>query len=173
MPALLERTKIRSDWGSSSTNENLVARDLNQLAIMPGDPFSVDVYAYGLLPGSTKVTVLPYLPQPSDKAKEYLKKIYRFGRLPENWDNDGAFPPEEKIILSASQFVLQMDELDLPVYFVAPGPNGEIFIEYRKQKKTAEIFFNDDGTEEMILYKRNEQVYSGEINTDLFINHLR
>jgi hypothetical protein len=173
MPALLERTKVKANETSAATNENWVIGDLAQQSYHSDKPFSVDVYAYGLLPGSTRVTVLPYLPQPSKRAKENLKKIYRFLTLPSNWDNEGAVPPEEKIVLAAYYFILQMDELDLPIYFVAPGPNGEIYFEYKNKNNTAEMFFNEDESSAMILYKGKEQTYSGEVNIDLLIDHLR
>jgi hypothetical protein len=173
MPALLERTKIRADEGNISTNENWVAGNTAQ-QIFPLEKLLIeDIYAYAYLPGSSRVMVVRYINNTSEKAQEFLRKLSRFSKLPQNWDNEGAAPPEEKIISTASDFISQMDEFELPLYFVAPGPNGEIYLEYRSGNNTAEIFFNEDENEEMILYKGKEQIYSGEINIDLLINHLR
>jgi hypothetical protein len=62
--------------------------------------------------------------------------------------------------------------LDLPLYFIAPGPNGEIVVEFKSGQNMAEIFFNEDGTEEMLLYKGKEQKFSGQPVLPLLVKHL-
>jgi hypothetical protein len=173
MPALAERTKIKSECLTSTTIEGLAIRDMASMTYIGHTvPLPIDVYAYGLATGSTRIMVQPYLPQPSAKAKEVMQKIFRYKKLPENWDNDGAVPPTDIVLTRAATFILNADELDLPFYFTAPGPNGEIIIEFKNDDQTSEIYFNEDGTDEMILYKGRDQIYEGTINMQRLIEHL-
>lgn len=172
MPALAERTKIKSEWLTSSTIEGLITRDMASMT-KPGstDSLPIDIYAYSLATASTLIMVQPFLPQPSAKAKEILQKIFRYKKLPENWDNDGAIPPADDVVSRAATFIFNTDEFDLPFYFTAPGPNGEIIIEFKNDSQTAEIYFDENSKDEMILYKKNDQVYEGTINMQRLIEH--
>ncbi len=106
---------------------------------------------------------------------ELFHKIFRNN----NWDGNGAAAPSEKVLNVAINFLTSADEYDLPVYFTAPGPNGEIVLEYKNGKNTAEIFFEEDNIPEMILYTEKEQVYAGTIQLsqgiqlNQLINHLQ
>lgn len=172
MPALAERTKIKKEWASIpttqafSTIENLSSRVKLFMA-------SIDDYVYDFPCASTRIVMQSYLPTPSAKAKEFLRKINSYKNLSQNWDNNGAVPPASELILKASTFIQVGDEFDLPLYFTAPGPNGEIIIEYKNSTNAAEIFFNEDSSEEMILYSGNEQTYAGGLDMNLLFQHLK
>ena len=45
--------------------------------------------------------------------------------------------------------------ISLPFYFTAPGLNGEIILEYQQDDKSAELFFNADGSTELLLFKHD------------------
>ncbi len=174
MPALAERTKIRSASNSSTTIEGLGSSDLLQIASAGRVEFlPIDVHAYELLSASTSVALLPYLHQPSSQAKELLKKLYSFKKLPDNWDGNGAVPPNESTINKAAAFINFTDEFDAPLYFTALGPNGEIVLEYKMENHMSEVFFNEDESEEMILYTGNAQQYCGAINPELLKKHFQ
>jgi hypothetical protein len=171
MPVLAERTKIKSEWNISATNEEGGFRG-NMRGSGKNAEINIDDNAYDLVSASTRIFIQPYLPTPSPKAKEFLKKLKAYKNLPDNWDGDEGVPPEENNIRKAASFILETDELDLPFYFIAPGPNGEIVIEYKNGTRTAEIFLNENEKDEMILYKDKEQVFADSIDIGVLIKHL-
>ncbi len=172
MPALAERTKIKKEWGSSPTTEGLVVKSpMHYWLDADIAPLSMDD-AFAWMAASTRFVAQSYLPPPSAKAQDFIKKVANYQYLPANWDNNGAVAPEEGVISNASFFIQAADELDLPIYFIAPGPNGEIVIEYKNGNNMAEVFYNEDGTEEMILYNGQNQLHVGDINIGLLAQHV-
>lgn len=176
MPALAERTKIRTGNTHIPTTTGLVLYGGGfPEPYLPGHigEAMIETNVYLIAASSTKIQVLQYFPEPSPKAKDILRRIYKFKDLSENWDGNGAVPPNDEIINNAAFFLTMADEHDLPIYFTAPGPNGEIVLEYKLGNNTAEIFFEDNNISEMILYREKAQVYVGEISLGRLIEHLR
>lgn len=99
----------------------------------------------------------------SDSAKQFITKLQSFKSLAPNWDSHGAIPPSEKSIDLAISFITKADKNLLPFYFVAPGPNGELMLEFRKGKKEASAFINTDGSTELILNEGNNYVLEGTL----------
>lgn len=172
MPALAERTKIKTETGniSSTTGFNFNSGY--------SDPYefstdvAIDANAYMIASGSIQVQTQPYIPELSAKAKGMLHKLYNFHQLKTNWDSNGALVPRENVIKTAANFLTHLDEYDLPIYFTAPGPNGEVVLEYKNDENTAEVFFENDNFSEMLLYKGKVQVYAGEVELKKLIDHL-
>ncbi|MBI4640174.1 MAG: hypothetical protein HY731_05740 [Candidatus Tectomicrobia bacterium] len=69
-----------------------------------------------------------------------------FLQLKENWDSYGAEPPSKIAIEHAFSFVKTLDRQGLPVFFTAPGPNGEVLVELKQNDKSVEVTFESDGT---------------------------
>lgn len=172
MPVLAERTKIRTETGniSSTTGLNFYS-GYSAPYRFPVD-LNIDANAYMIASGSIQIQILSYIPELSMKAKEVLHKLYSFHKLKPDWDGNGSLVPTEDIIRITSNFLSDMDEYDLPVYFTAPGPNGEIVLEYKNNENTAEIFFENDHSTEMLLYKDKNQIYAGEVDKKVLIDHL-
>jgi hypothetical protein len=174
MPALAERTKIRSEKGFETCTTT-------GWTIMPDTPFvyygfkigdeAIDLYSSDS--SSIRVQSIPYLTRPSVQAQTTLQKILRYKYLVKGWDENDAVPPDSETIIRAYTFASTADEFDLPFYFTAPGPNGEIVVEFKEGSKTAEVYFNEDGSSEMLLYNGKEQVYADEINMEILTQHLR
>ncbi len=99
----------------------------------------------------------------SDSAKHFITKLHSFKSLSANWDSYGAQPPSEKNIEVAISFIAKADKNLLPFYFVAPGPNGELVLEFRKGNKEASAYFNPDGSTELILNDGNNFVLEGTV----------
>ena len=177
MPALAERTKIRSEkgfetrtttgWTIMSHTPDIYYYWFNTLA----EDCNPDLYAADV--SSIRVQSVPYLTRPSEQAQTILQKILKFKYLANGWDGDDAVAPAEEIILQAYNFASMADDFDLPFYFTAPGPNGEIVVEFKTDNKTAEVYFNEDDSSEMMLYTGKEQVYADKVNMELLIQHLR
>ena len=110
------------------------------------------------------------LPNAPHQSKQE-KKLRGFLNLLTNWDGNDAIPPDAEIVDVAIKFLRKMDEFDLPIDFSAPGPNGEILLEYRRLDLSAEIYFEPNGETEMITYRGDVQEYAGKVDIDILIEH--
>lgn len=171
MPALAERTKIRTDTGnvSSTTSMNFYTGYGYPFVFLSDSP--IDANAYMIASGSIRIQTHQYMPELSAKAKAILHRLYSFKQLKLNWDGNGALVPEEEVIKTATNFLFLLDEYDLPIYFTAPGPNGEIVLEYKNDQNSAEVFFESNNFSEMLLYNGNVQIYAGKFEKKLLIDH--
>jgi hypothetical protein len=97
----------------------------------------------------------------SDSAKQFITKLQSFKSLEPNWDSYGALPPSKESVDTAISFVAKTDKNLLPLYFVAPGPNGEVVLEFREGNKEASAYINADGTTELILNEGNNFFLEG------------
>jgi len=170
MQALAERTKIKSETGhvSSTTCMNFYSGYACPNVFLSDSP--IDANAYMFASGSIRIQTQQYMPELSSKAKATLHRLYSFKQLKVNWDRNAALVPKEEVIKNAANFLFLLDEYDLPIYFTAPGPNGEIVLEYRNGQNSAEVFFEADNFSEM-LYKGDEQIYAGKVEQKLLIDH--
>lgn len=103
-------------------------------------------------------------------ASDILRRLDTYKSLKEDWDNNRASPPSKEVINEAISFLVKTEEASLPIFFAAPGPEGEILLEYKRDDLSAEIYFEPKGFSEMILYSLKEQVYDGEIDFETLVN---
>ncbi len=173
MTGLAEKTKIYTESGYSArtTSGWMTKGSESELYAATGKTY-IDAYANTWAPSSISVQIQPYIARPSAQAKEMLQKLFRFRNLSVNWDGNDALPPDDRVIIKATRLILQADEYDLPLYFIAPGPNGEIVVEFKSGYNTAEIFFSEDDPDEMLLYKGKRQTYAGNTDLKMLIQHL-
>jgi hypothetical protein len=99
----------------------------------------------------------------SSSAKEFIARVQAFKSLNQNWDSYGAMPPSEENVDRAISFIKKADGNLLPLYFVAPGPNGEIVIEFKKDNKEAAAYLHPDGSTELLLHEGNNYVLEGTL----------
>lgn len=99
----------------------------------------------------------------SEEAKQIITRLKGFKALEENWDSYGAIPPNQQIIDNAIRFVKKADKNLLPFFFAAPGPNGELVVEFKKGNKEAAAYFNPEGTTELILSENNNVQFEGSL----------
>ena len=102
----------------------------------------------------------------SDTAKQFIAKLQSFKSLESNWDSYGAQPPSMKSIHQAISIVNKADKNLLPLYFTAPGPNGELIIEFRNGKKEGAIYINSDGSTELILSEGGNFILEGTVENN-------
>lgn len=125
-----------------------------------------DVFWYsGDRKKSTSPTMIFYTVHSSltDSAKLMVSKIHSYKNLEVNWDSYGAIPPSSANIERAISFVKRADKNLLPFYFSAPGPNGELVLEFRQGDKEAAAYFNPDGTTELILNEGDNIILEGTV----------
>ena len=111
---------------------------------------------------TTVVTYVLYS-TPSDSAKKMIETLQSFKNLSFNWDSYGAPPPSAENIDRAISFVRQADKNLLPFHFTAPGPNGELILEFKEGRKEAAAYFNPDGTTELILNEGDNFILEGTV----------
>jgi hypothetical protein len=114
---------------------------------------------------SISIVVFSYMTL-TTAAKDIVSKINQFKTLKENWDSYGALPTSLNAINGAINFVRMADRNLLPFYFTAPGPNGELVIEFRRGHKEAAAYFNPDSTTELILSENNQTILEGSVEAN-------
>jgi hypothetical protein len=109
----------------------------------------------------------------SNKAQEALFRLNRFHELKENWDSYGAAVPKVMVVLEARRFVQAMDRSGLEPYFVSPGPNGEVMVEYRTEVGVeAEVHFKEDHGRYLLVSREDEFVFDGPFDLKAFMHHV-
>jgi hypothetical protein len=97
-------------------------------------------------------------------AVKQIMKIKSFSNLQPNWDSYGAEVPSSISMNNSIDFIYQLDDRELQPYFVAPGNNGEVLVEYKKENRAAEIYFNPDGTNELLLFENNNLIIESTVD---------
>jgi hypothetical protein len=100
-------------------------------------------------------------PKLSEGAVQIITKLQSYKLLLPNWDGNGAIAPPEDVVDKVISFVHKAEKNLLPFYFVAPGPNGEIVIEFKRMNREASVYFNADGSTELVLNEGNNFVLEG------------
>lgn len=108
------------------------------------------------------------------KTRKTINKIKSYSLLESNWDGYGASKPKIIVINKTIEFLRMADDEGIEPYFVAPGPNGEVLLEFKNDKLEAEIYFNEDGDNQILIYDDDECVLEGDLeeNYEKFKNHL-
>lgn len=108
-------------------------------------------------------TVFPIRATFTDQISQFLQKLDHIEQLGNNWNGYGADTPSKSAIQNTRQFITENSEISLPFYFIAPGVNGEIMLEFSKDEKAAELFFLDDGTTELLLFENDNTILEGTL----------
>lgn len=160
MQVLLNKNKIRQN---ASGKASIFLNNLN---------WSIE-HASNPEINSTRVIAVSFIPELSDDARDFVSKIRAFGGLTANWDGYQAIPPTTKVIAESVEFVKWADKHELPLYFTAPGPNGEVIVELKKEDCEAEIHFQPDDSTEVLLCVDDVVTSEGDLTShyDKLLNH--
>lgn len=105
-------------------------------------------------------------------ARKQIGKIQGFSSLKENWDSYGALKPNQSAIQKSIQLVREIDQMGLPVYFVAPGPSGEILVELKLKSKTIEFHVYNQSEVEVLHFVGEDCVHEEEFIPSMLFEHL-
>ena len=94
----------------------------------------------------------------SGSAEELLAKLESFRHLNENWDSYNAAKPSEDTIERACTLVRDLDRQGHCPDFIASGPNGEVMVELIRGERSVEVYFNEDGSSEYVVFDGAEAV---------------
>lgn len=152
-----------------------IDQEIDTSSLLPRGGYSI-TDRKSIAHNTTSIVYLSFTsPSLTEAAKQIVNKINGFKTLEENWDSYGAIPPSKEIIDEVINFVRKADKNLLPFYFAAPGPNGELVIEFKRGTKEAAAYFTPDGATELILSDNNQTMFEGSLEENykdllLFIN---
>lgn len=110
----------------------------------------------------------------SKRSREALFRLDRFRELKPNWDSYNATVPTEASLNNAERFIIRLDRKDIPPYFVSPGPNGDVLVQYKCDNgHEAEIWFEKDGSSDMLLITPGKPPYEAPLDMEFLLEHLR
>lgn len=101
-----------------------------------------------------------------------IRKIKSFKNLNRNWDGYGAEKPAQQSVDKAVKFVEHLGDWEQPIYFVAPGPNGEVLVELKDNDRTIEVFFQPDGQHEYVMFDREKCVEENNFSFEMLLQLL-
>jgi hypothetical protein len=118
-------------------------------------------------PAYTTVITKELIHNISYKSKIAIEKIDSFLNLNDNWDSYGAETLSKIAIENAKNFIKLANNDGLEVYFTAPGRNGDVLVEFQFSKRiSAEIYFNSDGSNELLIFGDTECITEGSIESN-------
>lgn len=138
------------------------------------DQLSTDsVYLEGIVREIKAITesssifkTMDIVPKLSLNARKNISKLTTFKSLEVNWDSYGAEVPSKQAINNAISFIRQADADGLYIYFVAPGPDGQVLVELTSNDREAEIYLNPDGDSEILIYEADNCLFEGTLDKD-------
>lgn len=112
---------------------------------------------------SSIISVRDIVPKLSLNARKNISKLTAFKSLEADWDSYGAEVPSLHAISGAISFIRKADADELAIYFVAPGPDGEILVELTANGREAEVYFYPDGSTELLIYEADNCLFEGSL----------
>jgi hypothetical protein len=109
----------------------------------------------------------------SKRGREALFRLDRFRELQPNWDSYNAAVPADTALKAAEKFIMQLDRKGIPPYFVSPGPNGDVMVQYKCDNgHEAELWFEKDGSSVMLLITPDKPPYEAALDMEFLQSHL-
>lgn len=109
----------------------------------------------------------------SKRSREALFRLDRFSELAPNWDGYHAAVPEAATLYAAEKFIVRLDRRGIPPYFISPGPNGDVLIQYKcPNGHEAEVWIEGSGASTMLLITPDKPPYEASIDMDFLLAHL-
>jgi len=147
--------KIHTSFDGSTTSSmlsesttNLVGPDFFESFTQNSTVFSIEDQSCGL----------------SVTAGNMVEELKSYFGLGENWNGEDAKPPDKDTIIRAISFVKKADIDNLMLHFVAPGPEGEILIELKREDAEAEVYFETEWTTYAHIYNGDKCIDEGELD---------
>lgn len=95
-----------------------------------------------------------------------LQRLEEYASLTENWDGYGAMVPTTDAIEAGKQFIKQLAGRGQHIDFTAPGPNGEISVELKKDSKYIEFVFYPADVRRYTAFDGGKLAERGNYNSD-------
>lgn len=103
-----------------------------------------------------------YGPQ-SPALRETLSRLDRMKDMGDNWDDDGAEAVNAEAISCAKLFASSLAAKGIDPYFTVAGKNGEVILEYRNNRISAEIevYGNPAQPQRLVVFQGDRVLYDG------------
>lgn len=85
---------------------------------------------------------------------KHIETLEKIETLSDNWDQEGSLVPPQKVTSFARAIIYLMNAIGQEMYNIAPGPNGEIMLDFSNNKRSFEILIYPD---KMMYVKFPEQ----------------
>ncbi len=103
------------------------------------------------------------------KERKIADVLYNISSLTDNWDEEGSAAIREEVINDATAIVYMMEAAGENLFSIAPGPKGEIMLDYRVNEKSLEIILYPD-RKKYVKFSDNEQPIQGKFTYDILPN---
>lgn len=115
----------------------------------------------------------PYKNPLSVQAHRVIASLKEFSALQENWDSYGAERISNAVIADAVSLVKKLDALRQEVYFVAPGPNGELSLELENKttNRSLEILVYPDKQWKYLRFEAKDFISQGSMTIQDIRSH--
>lgn len=95
-----------------------------------------------------------------------IGRIKSFLKLLPNWDSYDALPISPVSADKAIEFIEEVDKYDINVYLTSPGPNSEILVLLKLDKREIECIFYPDKSK-YVLYENDRFQRQGELKNNI------
>ena len=103
---------------------------------------------------------------------EIVNSLENINILPESYYENAEFlKPDNGVVQYALAIAKYMDAIGQEIFAVAPGPNGEIMIDFRQNKKSFEIILYKN-KQKYVKFGFNEKPEQGIFTLDILFSHL-
>lgn len=115
-----------------------------------------------------------YGPQ-SPALRETLSRLDRMKDMGDNWDDDGAEAVNAEAISCAKLFASSLAAKGIDPYFTVAGKNGEVILEYRNNRISAEIevYGNPAQPQRLVVFQGDRVLYDGAFVYAKFLSSLQ
>lgn len=101
----------------------------------------------------------------SEESLVEIRRIWSFKILKHNWDGEFSPPIGRMALIKAERVIRNLDTWGIKPFFVSPGKEGEVVIEYSKKPYSCEIWVQEDGSNEIYLYENSDLVEEPDMGT--------
>jgi len=114
----------------------------------------------------SRKTISPVIVTFESSIIPFIQKLNAFSSLEQGWDGYNAEKPDINAINAAKNFLMVNQQFALPFYFIAPGVNAEIMLEFKDGNKGAELYFNSNDSTELLLFDNDEVKFEGPLENN-------
>jgi|JI102314A1RNA_FD_contig_31_8352993_length_982_multi_4_in_0_out_0_2 hypothetical protein len=86
--------------------------------------------------------------------------------LKDNWDNDGAKAPNLDTIQAIRGIIKLLSRMGQSIFHTAPGPSGEIMLDFRNKNKSLELIFYPN-KRVYVTFSETENPKQGNFNNEI------
>lgn len=110
------------------------------------------------------------IPSPFEQSvtnSRILNLLDEITLLKDNWDGDGAKAPDSNALQATRAIIHTMNSMGQSIFHIAPGPLGEIMLDFRNKNKSFELIFYPDKWK-YVTFSETEKSKQGSFDIESF-----